>query len=83
MISSEYLFERAFKSGGAGLISTLPDYMRFAQMLLNKGALGEERVLSRKTVEYATLNHLPGDRDMEQMGAGGFPSLRSPESDTA
>ena len=71
-ISSEYLSERVFKSGGGGLVSTLPDYMRFAQMLLNKGELEGTRVLSRKTVEYATLNHLPGDRDMEQMGAGGF-----------
>ena len=47
-ISSEYLSERVFKSGGGGLVSTLPDYMRFAQMLLNNGELEGERLLSRK-----------------------------------
>ena len=70
--SSEYLTERTFKSGGGGLVSTLPDYLRFGQMLANKGELDGVRILGRKTVEYATLNHLPGNRDMEAMGAGGF-----------
>jgi CubicO group peptidase (beta-lactamase class C family) len=70
--SSDYLQERTFKSGGGGLVSTLPDYMRFGQMLANKGELEGARILGRKTVEYATLNHLPGGCDMEAMGAGGF-----------
>lgn len=70
--SSDYLQERTFKSGGGGLVSTLPDYMRFGQMLANKGELEGTRILGRKTVEYATLNHLPGGCDMEAMGAGGF-----------
>jgi CubicO group peptidase (beta-lactamase class C family) len=47
--------------GGGGLISTLSDYLRFQQMLLNKGCLGDVRILGRKTVEYMTANHLPGD----------------------
>jgi CubicO group peptidase (beta-lactamase class C family) len=70
--TSDYLKERTFKSGGGGLVSTLPDYLRFGQMLANKGELDGVRVLGRKTVEYATLNHLPGNKDMEAMGAGGF-----------
>lgn len=70
--TSEYLQNRTFKSGGGGLTSTLPDYMRFGQMLANKGELDGARVLGRKTVEYATRNHLPGGADMEAMGAGGF-----------
>jgi CubicO group peptidase (beta-lactamase class C family) len=45
--------------GGFGLISTAPDYVRFAQMLLNKGELNGERILGRVTVEYMTRNHLP------------------------
>jgi CubicO group peptidase (beta-lactamase class C family) len=45
--------------GGWGLISTASDYMRFAQMLLNKGELEGTRILGRKTVEYMTRNHLP------------------------
>jgi CubicO group peptidase (beta-lactamase class C family) len=44
--------------GGVGLVSTAPDYLRFCQMLLNNGELDGERVLSRKTVELMTANHL-------------------------
>ena len=47
--------------GGHGLVSTAPDYLRFCQMLLNKGELDGARLLSRKTVELMTTNHLaPG-----------------------
>jgi CubicO group peptidase (beta-lactamase class C family) len=46
-------------SGGGGLLSTTADYLRFAQMLLNKGALDGVRLLGRKTVELMTVNHLP------------------------
>ncbi len=49
---------RGFPSGGGGLFSTAGDYARFAQMLLNGGRLDGVRILSRKTVEYMTLNHL-------------------------
>lgn len=45
-------------SGGAGLFTTIGDYLRFAQMLANGGALNGKRVLSRKTVELMTANHL-------------------------
>jgi len=44
--------------GGHGLVSTASDYFRFAQMLLNGGTLDGARVLSRKTVELMTSNHL-------------------------
>jgi CubicO group peptidase (beta-lactamase class C family) len=44
--------------GGHGLVSTAPDYLRFCQMLLNKGELDGKRILSRKTVELMTTNHL-------------------------
>lgn len=57
-----------FLSGGGGLTSTLADYHRFTQMLLNGGALGDARILGRKTIEYATSNHLPGGRDLAAMG---------------
>lgn len=46
-------------SGGGGLVSTAEDYMRFARMLANGGALDGVRVLSPKTVEWMTRNHLP------------------------
>ncbi len=49
----------AFLSGGGGLVSTLGDYQRFCQMLLNGGALDGSRLLGPKTVELMRANHLP------------------------
>lgn len=48
-------------SGGAGLLSTARDYARFLQMLLNGGILDGQRILSPKTVELMTTDHI-GDR---------------------
>ncbi len=48
-----------FVRGGLGLFSTIGDYLRFAQMLLNNGELGGERLLGRKTLELMHRNHLP------------------------
>jgi CubicO group peptidase (beta-lactamase class C family) len=45
-------------SGGAGLLSTASDYARFLQMMLNKGELDGVRLLSPKTVELMTVNHI-------------------------
>jgi CubicO group peptidase (beta-lactamase class C family) len=45
-------------SGGAGLLSTASDYARFLQMLLNGGEFEGRRLLSRKTVELMTSDHL-------------------------
>ena len=47
-------------SGGAGLVSTAKDYARFLQMMLNGGTLDGRRVLSRKSVELMTVDHLNG-----------------------
>ena len=48
----------AFPSGGAGLVSTVDDYLAFGQMMLNKGKYGSERVLSRLSVETMTTDQL-------------------------
>src|SRR5580700_1653037 len=48
-------------SGGAGLVSTATDYLRFCQMLLNGGELDGVRILSAKTVQQMTTNALPPD----------------------
>ena len=45
-------------SGGAGLVSTAGDYARFLQMMLNGGTLDGHRILSRKSVELMTIDHL-------------------------
>ena len=47
-----------FESGGGGLVSTASDYARFLQMLLDGGRLGGCRLLSRKTIELMTADHL-------------------------
>jgi CubicO group peptidase (beta-lactamase class C family) len=46
-------------SGGGGLCSTCEDYFRFCQMVLKQGQYAGGRMLSRKTIEQATLPHLP------------------------
>ena len=49
----------AFESGGAGLVSTVDDYAKFAKMLMNQGTLEEAQLLRPKTVSFltsATLN---------------------------
>jgi CubicO group peptidase (beta-lactamase class C family) len=56
-------------SGGAGLLSTANDYARFLQMLLNGGELDGRRILSRKTVELMTQNHV-GDLRGDGQGFG-------------
>ena len=64
-------------SGGAGGVSTAPDYLRFAQMMLNGGVLDGQRILSRTTVRWMTTDHL-GPRIPIAPTPGGnvlFPSL--------
>ncbi len=45
--------------GGAGLVSTLADYLAFCNCMLHKGAYEGGKLLSRKTVEWMTANHIP------------------------
>ena len=61
-------------SGGAGLLSTANDYARFLQMTLNGGELDGQRILSRKTIELMTTDHLGGIpfRDGQGFGLGFF-----------
>ena len=47
-----------FECGGGCAVSTASDYLRFAQMLLNHGKLGNTRVLGRKTVEFMLSDQL-------------------------
>jgi CubicO group peptidase (beta-lactamase class C family) len=57
-------------SGGAGLLSTAEDYARLLSMLLNGGELGGKRILSRKSVELMTVDHLRGVAYREGYGFG-------------
>ena len=49
---------RKFDCGGGCAVSTAADYTRFAQMLLKRGILDGARVLSARTVDYMTSDHL-------------------------
>ncbi|MDZ7679896.1 MAG: serine hydrolase domain-containing protein [Acidimicrobiales bacterium] len=69
--TSPYRRQRAMLSGGGGLVSTMADYVRFAQMMLNGGELDGVRVLGPKTVELMTTNHLPGGADMTEYALPG------------
>ena len=51
---------QTYYSGGAGLSSTISDYARFLQALLNGGELDGRRILGRRTVQLMTRDHLAG-----------------------
>ena len=59
-------------SGGGGLVSTAYDYNRFLTMLLRGGELNGVRLVSNRTLELMTENHLPGDADLEHFATGLF-----------
>jgi CubicO group peptidase (beta-lactamase class C family) len=56
--------------GGGGLYSTAGDYLRFAQMLLNGGVLGDARILAPRTVELMRSNHLTPNLQTGEFGIG-------------
>ena len=57
----DFLSNPLIHNGGGGLTSTIGDYYKFAQMLLNGGEFKGQRILGRKTTEYLTSNHLPAN----------------------
>jgi len=59
-------------SGGGGLCSTTSDYHRFTQFLLRRGELDGVRLLSARSVDFMTANHLPGARTLDDFGTHGF-----------
>ena len=58
LISSRMETRPRYEAGGAGLASTIDDYARFAQMLLNGGSLDGVQILSPRTVEFLTGGEL-------------------------
>ncbi len=55
---------QTFKSGGGGMVSTAADYARFCQFWLNGGELDGVRLVSPKTIDLMTSNHLPPGTQM-------------------
>ncbi len=67
------LREPVYLSGGGGLVSSAADYRRFTEMLLHRpdspaGELDGVRLLGPRTVAYMTINHLPGNADLDSVG---------------
>jgi CubicO group peptidase (beta-lactamase class C family) len=60
------------ESGGAGLVSTAHDYLRFCRMMLNGGTLDGVQILSPKTVALFSVNYLPDGREMADMAPPGM-----------
>src|SRR5712672_3218218 len=55
---SDPILPRAWESGGAGMIGTIGDYARFAQMLLNGGTLDGRRYLKPETIALMASDHI-------------------------
>ncbi len=71
--NSRYRQPPAFPSGAGGLVSTIDDYLRFCEMLRRGGQLDGIRLLSRKSIELMTMNHLTeSERDVPML-SGWFP----------
>ena len=62
----------AFESGGAGMVSTVDDYAKFARMLLNGGETDGKRILSKGAVHFMTNGKLlPWQQDDFERGWDG------------
>jgi CubicO group peptidase (beta-lactamase class C family) len=60
----------ALANGGGGLVSTVSDYARFAQMLLNGGELDGTRIVSAEAVKLMMTNHLSEELMAARHGVG-------------
>jgi CubicO group peptidase (beta-lactamase class C family) len=65
--ASAYRRRPKLLNGGGGLVGTTGDYVRFVTMLAGDGELEGRRILSRKTLELMTSNHLENDAEMADM----------------
>ena len=72
--TDSFLAPKKLESGGGGMVSTLGDYEKFANMLLNGGTFGDTHILGRKTIELMTTNQLSQEQlsyfKMNRLGYG-------------
>jgi CubicO group peptidase (beta-lactamase class C family) len=66
----DYAAQPTVPSGGGGMVSTIEDYYRFAQMLANGGELNDKRILAPATVKLMSSNHLPASLLTGEWGIG-------------
>ena len=65
----------SFPSGAGGLVSTVDDYLAFGQMMLSMGKHGNERILSRLSIETMTTDQLtPEQKAVSSLVPGFFDS---------
>ena len=69
---SPYLEPPSLVSGGGGLVSTASDYLKFCRMLINGGSIDGVQILSPKTIELMTRNHLPDNKDLPALSRSLF-----------
>ena len=71
-LTSHYLKEPSFPSGGGGLVSTTADYAKFCEMLRRGGELDGVRILGDRTLKLMHMNHLPGGAELASVAMEGF-----------
>lgn len=71
-VTSRYNQPPTICSGGSGMVASIDDYHTFALALLGKGSFQGNRIIGSKTFEYMTQNHLPDNRDLNQMAQSLF-----------
>jgi CubicO group peptidase (beta-lactamase class C family) len=69
---SQWSHPPAFPSGAGGLVSTIDDYLAFGQMMLSQGKHGNERILSRLSVELMTTDQLTPEQKAASSLISGF-----------
>ena len=69
-VTGTYLHRPNVLSGGGGLVSTLDDYMSFCKMILNGGDAVDNRIISRKTLDLMSSNHLVNGGDLRSCAYG-------------
>ena len=70
--TSVYLTPPVFHSGGGGLVSTIGDYAKFCQMLVNRGQYKGHHLVAPATLRMMTANQLPGGADLASMSRSMF-----------
>lgn len=71
-MTSPFLSPPRLYSGGGGLLSTAADYLKFCKLMLGRGASGNVQLVSPKTIDLMTANHLPGGKTISQMSVAMF-----------
>ncbi|MBO0790651.1 MAG: beta-lactamase family protein, partial [Ktedonobacteraceae bacterium] len=71
-MDSQWSHPPAFPSGAGGLVSTIDDYLAFGQMMLSQGRHGNQRILSRLSIETMTTDQLTPEQKAKSSFFPGF-----------